>query len=186
MTAYIQSTHPTLPTTFFLPGFYTSNILGGNLRQNDPSGPWTFALPVGETSAQIPVFDPVADTGRWVKAIALQRDSLLGKKVHAAGRYYTPAEILQEFKAAFPETGRVNGGAVFFSPPAEMFKGILMQAMGLPEFVAQELLENMQVMDREGYFGGAKVDEELLNNVGERSNTLAESWKASDVGKDLK
>lgn len=184
--AYIKATHPNLPTTFFLPGFYASNILGGNLRQNDPSGPWTFALPVGETSAQIPVFDPEVDTGRFIKAIVLQRDSLLGQNVYAAGKYYTPADVLAEFKATFPEAAKVGGGPVFWGPTPEQFKGVLMQGMGLPEFAAQELLENMLVLDREGYFGGKEVSEGLLEKVGEKSNTLAETWRASEVGKNLK
>lgn len=143
-----------IPATFFMPGFFMSNLPGAMLRQLPPNNAWTLALPVPET-APYPLFDP-ADTGKWVKAIILRRDEpgMLGRQVYAATDYYTPADIVREFKETFPEAGATAG---FLSTPHEAFLEA-MKGIGLPDFAAEELLENMRLMDEGGYFGGASLE----------------------------
>lgn len=144
-----------IPSTFFMPGFFMSNLPGGMFRALPPNNAWTLALPVPE-HAPFPLFDP-ADTGKWVKAIVLRRNEpgILGRQVYAATDYYTPADIVREFKATFPEAGAT---AVFFSTPHEKFLEAL-KGSGMPDFASEEMLENLRLMDEGGYFGGASLEE---------------------------
>ncbi|KAK9319368.1 NmrA-domain-containing protein [Lipomyces orientalis] len=142
-----------IPATFFLPGFYMSNIPGVAFRPGPPNNAWTFGLPVPET-APLPLFD-TADTGKFVKAIVLRRDELLGKRIFGATAYLTGKEVVESFKNAFPEAGKT---ASYFSMPQDMYLRVL-KSKGLPDFAALELLENMLLLDQFGYYGGAKLDE---------------------------
>lgn len=141
-----------IPATFFLPGCYMSNFPGSMFRQISPADPWTLIMPVPET-ASIPVFDTV-DTGKFVKGIVLHRDSLLGERVYGATTYMTAREVVDGFKSAFPEEGSTAG---FFEMPHDNYLYAL-QGMGIPDFAAQELLENMLLFAEFGYFGGAELD----------------------------
>ncbi|CAN8101108.1 unnamed protein product [Discula destructiva] len=144
-----------IPASFFMPGFFMSNIPGGMLRPSpQANGAWTLALPI-PASTPIPLFDP-ADTGKWIKAIVLgDRAALLGKRLLAATRYATPAEIVAEFKEVFPEAGAT---ASFYELPQETFLGA-MRGMGLPDYAAVEMLENMLLMSVKGYFGGESLND---------------------------
>lgn len=133
-----------------MPGFYMTNLPGGMFR---PSPTWTLSLPIPAT-APVPVFY-AGDTGKWIKAIALHRDALLGKRVLAATAYLTPAQLVDQFKAAFPHDGAT---AQFVEASHDQFKQGL-EATGMPDFAAQEMLENMRLMDEGGYYGGAALDE---------------------------
>ncbi|KUI60472.1 NmrA-like family domain-containing protein 1 [Cytospora mali] len=169
-----------IPATFFMPGFFMSNIPGGMMRQVPPNNAWTFALPVPET-APIPMFDSEDDTGKWVKAIVQKRDQpgMLGRQVYAASAYMTPKDIVEAFKRTFPEAGKTAG---FFSVPHEQFLKML-TGTGMPQFAAEELLENMRLMDEGGYFGGKELTHDILDD---KPTTWEEYMKKSPVFKDLK
>ncbi|KAG8163199.1 hypothetical protein KVR01_006496 [Diaporthe batatas] len=79
--------------------------------------------------APFPVFDAGEDTGKWVKAIVLQREKLLGKRVYAATAYLTPLEMIAGFKKVFPQAG---ASASFLSTSHEQFVGAL-TGSGMPE-----------------------------------------------------
>lgn len=170
-----------LPATFFMPGFFMSNLPGGMLRQLPPNNNWTLALPVPE-AAPFPMFDP-EDTGKWVKAIVLRRDEpgMLGKQVYAATYYYTPTDILKAFQAAFPEAGKT---ASFFSTPHDKFLEAV-KGTGMPDFAAQEMLENMRLMDEGGYFGGASLDESQAI-LEDKLTTWEDHMKKAKAFADLK
>lgn len=142
-----------IPAAFFMPGFYMTNLPGQMLRATPPDNVWTLALPMPE-NAPIPMFD-IADTGKVVKSIVLNREKVLGKRVLGAFKYMTPKEIVEEFKAVYPEAGK---NAIFFSTPHGAYIDAL-KGMGMPEFAALELLENMRLMDEGGYYGGESLDE---------------------------
>ncbi len=58
-----------IPATFFMPGFYMTNIPGQILRPGAAAGqPWTFNLPIPEHTSQMPLFYP-PDAGKWIKAM---------------------------------------------------------------------------------------------------------------------
>ncbi|EFR01094.1 hscarg protein [Nannizzia gypsea CBS 118893] len=143
-----------VPATFFLPGFYMSNISAGAL--NNASGIYNLSNPV-PNDTPIPLFDSSRDTGKFVKAILLNREKVLGKQVYGATDYYTPDRIIAEFQAVKSQDGQ--GGAAIRIPD-EDFKGIL--AIGnMSEKAREEMLQNMQLLYMFGYYGGASLKESL-------------------------
>ena len=147
---YIRSLE--IPASFFLPGFFMSNIPGMSLRQM-PNGKWGLALPMPDDSP-IPLLDAEADTGKFVKAMFLNEQKVLGKRVYGATKYYTPTEIVQEFKELYPSAGKDAG---FSQLPHQAFKGIV-ASTGAPEVIQEEMLQNMRVMPEFGYYGGDSLD----------------------------
>lgn len=138
-----------------MPGIYLSNILG-MFKPSPPDNAWTFGLPVAPTSP-IPTFD-ARDTGKYVKAIILHRDELLGKRLLGADAYVPAQEVVDTFKRLFPsEAGKT---ARFYQVPEEMFRGF-MKSQGSPDFVVDELYENMRLLEEFGYYGGEPLDESL-------------------------
>jgi len=143
-----------LPASFFLPGFYMSNVPGGMMRQLPPNNDWTLGLPI-PISAPIPLLNTADDTGKFVKGILLNREKTLGMRVYGATAYYSVAEIVKEFQEVFPEAGK---SAKAIELPHEVFKGALAKS-GMPAEGQEELLQNMRLMSEFGYYGGAKLDE---------------------------
>jgi hypothetical protein len=149
---YVRSTG--LPSSFFLPGFYMSNIPGGAFRQAPPNNDWTFALPVPGLSP-VPLLDTAGDTGKFVKGILLNREKTLGKRILGATAYYTPDQIVKQFQDKYSEAGKT---AKFAQLPHSVYKGIL-EKVGMPEPIAEELLQNMRLLNEFGYYGGESLDE---------------------------
>ena len=145
-----------IPATFFMPGFFMSNLPGGMFRQLPPSNDWTIALPM-PASTPIPFFDAGNDTGKFVKGILTHRDKVLGKRVLAATDYYTPSDAIAIFKELFPKAGE---SAKFVQVSKDEYKGALAKA-GMPEKAQEELYENMAFMNDYGYYGKASLSESL-------------------------
>ncbi|RYP13624.1 hypothetical protein DL767_010634 [Monosporascus sp. MG133] len=139
-----------IPATFFLPGFYMSNIgrVGGLLQPLPPDNNWTFTLPAA-ASAQIPMFH-VGDTGKFIKAIVLNRDRVLGKRVLGATTYMTAQEVVDSFRTLFPKAGST---AYFFQLSEDMFRETL-KSQGLSDYLVTELYENLRLLEEFGYYGG--------------------------------
>jgi len=175
---YVRSTG--MPSSFFLPGYYMSNIPGGNLRQSPPNNDWTFALPV-PGSAPIPLLDTVGDTGKFVKGILLNREKTLGKRILGATDYYTGDQLVKQFQEKYPEAGK---SAKYAELPHQVYQGIL-QSAGLPEFAAEELLQNMRLLNEFGYYGGASLDESHSILV-DKLTTWDEFMGKAPAFKDLK
>jgi uncharacterized protein YbjT (DUF2867 family) len=171
-----------VPSTFFLAGWYMSNITVGSstFRQDERNGnAWTLALPASE-DAIYPLFD-VNDTGKYVKAAVLNRDKLLGKRLLGATKYLTGREVLDTFRNVFPEAGKT---ATYVNVPHEAYLGIL-KGYGFPEYVAMELLENMRLCDEFGYYGGESLDETHAL-VEDHLTTWEEHLKNAPAFKELK
>jgi hypothetical protein len=136
-----------VPSVFFLPGLYMSGFTpaGGALRQLPPDNAWTIALP-SSGAALAPMYW-TGDTGKYVKAIVLNKDQLLGKRFLGASKYYPLEGLIEAFKKVYPEAGKT---AVYKQLPPDVYQGILQQN-GLPEFAARELKENMMLFDDVGY-----------------------------------
>ncbi|KAK4662364.1 uncharacterized protein QC763_700320 [Podospora pseudopauciseta] len=145
-----------LPATFFLAGAYMSNLPGGMFRR-DPQADntWILSLPVSDQAVQ-PLFDAAADTGKFIKAAVLNRDKVLGKRLLGATSYLTNAQIVEGFKKVFPEAGKT---ASYKQIPDKAFYEVLTKYQGAPDFVAQEMLENMHLFEQFGYYGGESLDE---------------------------
>lgn len=175
---YIRSTG--IPASFFMPGFYMSNLEKMFAPAPEEPHPYTMALPMPPTTP-IPWFDAADDTGKFVKAMALRRDQILGKNIHAATAYSSPQEVVDTFKNVKPVAGK---GARFVRPDESTYKGYLAKA-GMPGFVQDELYENMAFMNDYGYYGKKSLDDSLAL-LDEKPTTLAEFFQRSKAFKDLK
>ncbi|KAL9625975.1 MAG: hypothetical protein Q9164_007971 [Protoblastenia rupestris] len=164
-----------------MPGFYMSNFEG--MMNPGPNGAYMLALPMPPTTP-IPLFDAEDDTGKFVKAMAMKRDKVLGKNILAATDYYTAEEVAETFKKVKPEAG-----GAFMTIDKDTYKGFMAKA-GMPDFAQQEMYENMAFMHDYGYFGKKSLDESLdLTNgqlLDEKPTTLADFIGKSRKWKDLK
>jgi hypothetical protein len=152
-----------------------SNIPGKMMRQVPPNNDWTLALPI-PTSSPVPLLATAEDTGKFVKGILLNREKTLGKRIYGATDYYSVAEIVKEFQEVYPEAGKT---AKAVELPHEVFKSALAKS-GMPAEGAEELLQNMRLMNEYGYYGGAKLDEShsvsiFLHNLVDGSLTICRS-----------
>ncbi|KAF5025446.1 hypothetical protein F66182_2469 [Fusarium sp. NRRL 66182] len=136
-----------VPATFVLPGYFASNLLT-QIRKNE-DGSYAWALPVSGDKGQVPIFDVNADTGKFVKAAIKHFPDTLNKRIYAATDYYTPNQIISEFNQV---TGK---SATFSQVPADIFKTFL------PAAIAEEMTENMLLLEDPGYYGGADLKESL-------------------------
>ena len=157
-----------IPASFFHAGFYMSNLPGQSLRDMG-DGNWALALPA-PADAPIPCLDAEADTGKFVKAMFLNTDKVLGKRIYGATAYYTPTELLDQFKEVFPNTGKK---AAFSQLPGDVFKSI-MAGTGAPEPIQEALLQNFRLLKEFGYFGGDSLDYSL--SVGRFVSTFIENY----------
>ncbi|MCJ1277498.1 hypothetical protein MMC21_005311 [Puttea exsequens] len=160
-----------VPATFFMPGFFMSNIPGGMMRPAPPDNDWTLALPM-PSDTPIPLFDSGDDTGKFVKGILQHRSEVLGKQIYGATAYYTPDQIVSIFKGVKPEAGK---SAKFSQLSEEVYKGMLAGA-GMPKKAQDELYENMAFMHDYGYYGKAELDESH-SILDEKATTLAEFFQ---------
>ena len=146
-----------IPASFFMPGWYMQNLKNGYLHPNPASAEHEFVFQSpNPPQTPIPLFDAAEDTGKFVKAILLNRETTLGKRIYAATDYYTCEQIVREFSEAKPEAGR---GAKYEEVPPEAYKKFLMEVAGLKEVGAAELTENQQFLTEFGYYGGAGLSE---------------------------
>lgn len=143
-----------LSVTLYLPGFYASNLPGQAIIKTE-GGKYIFALPC-DPDAQIPLTDIEADTGKYVKAIFLNREKTLGKDIYGSGKYYTPKEVISTFEKVFPTDGQ---GIQYVQIPQADYVAKL-QSYGMSQRIAEELMENMLLLNKEyGYYAGAALAE---------------------------
>jgi hypothetical protein len=162
-----------------MPGFYMYNLTGGMFRPQ-ADGTYAFCLPI-PSSTPVPLFASELDTGKYVKGILLNREKVLGKRIYAATKYYTCDEIVGLFKSMFPEAGKT---AKYIELSHEAFKGGIVQ-MGLGERAAEDLLQNMRLMNEFGYYGGDSLDESK-EVLGEPMTTWEEYMKQAKAWAELK
>lgn len=146
-----------IPATFFLAGFYMTNITNeGMLKPAPEDGAWTFGAPMAAT-ALMPTFDP-RDTGKYVKAIVRHRDALLGKRFLGADAYVSAEEMLATFRRLFPEAAGKT--ARFVQVPEDEFRAG-MKTRGSPDYVVDEIYETVRLLEEFGYYGGEPLGESL-------------------------
>jgi putative NADH-flavin reductase len=154
---YIESIKGDMVATYFMPGFYMSNIKGSIKPGQDGVPTWT--QPFHPTETQVPLFDTATDTGTFVAGILSQHPrSVNGLYVPAVSQWLTPNEIVQTVT-------KVSGTEVKFqSLPEKVWQSFLPMA----ENIAQELAENMVLIRDYSYYGKgaekeqAKADEKVL------------------------
>ncbi|SPJ76110.1 related to nitrogen metabolic regulation protein nmr [Fusarium torulosum] len=136
-----------VPATFVLPGFFASNLFT-SIRKNE-DGSFAWALPASGDKTKVPIFDVTTDMGKFVKAAIKNFPGTLNKRVFAATDYYSPNRIVSEFSEVMGKP------ATFNQVPADVFKTFL------PAPIAEELTENMILLEDPGYYGDADLKESL-------------------------
>lgn len=129
---------PLLPMLIFSPN--RSNLVG-NFHPIGEGGALVYTAPYS-SKTPIPLFEPNADTGLFVKGILTHKEQALGKQVYACTDYYTPEQILADFAKVKPKTG---AKATFRQISSQQFTEAL-ASNGMPEKIQRELLENMLFM----------------------------------------
>lgn len=122
-----------IPYTFFIPGFYSSN-LKSMIQRDEASGSYSLTFPVPAT-APFPFFDAAEDSGKFVSSILAKREQTIGTTVLGATGWYSPNQVVDIFK-------KVTGKELKYqSVSGEDFKKAF-----VPEFLAQEMLENFYLI----------------------------------------
>ncbi|ORY30795.1 hscarg protein [Naematelia encephala] len=170
-----------LPATFWLPGYYMSNLPGQGLRKDESTGKYVLSTP-NKPESKFPLIDIVNDTGKFIKAILLDREGTLGKHILGASGYYSPQQIIDGFAKVFPKDGE---GIKFVTVPDDAYKNALL-SNGMPDRVAEEILQNMHLLnDDYGYYSKEPL-EESIKIVKEPLVSWEEFLKNTPAFKDLK
>ncbi|GKZ35283.1 hypothetical protein AbraIFM66950_005878 [Aspergillus brasiliensis] len=119
-----------------------------------PTTPPSYVLAFPEpTNAQtaVPIIDPTADLGKFVKGILLNPSTTLGRSLNVAGRNYTFEEMIAVAKGM--------GLDVSFQPVDKETFMVGMAAKGFPEVVCEGVSQAAQYIQEYGYFGGEGFEE---------------------------
>ena len=131
---YITSKN--IPASFFMPGFFMSNLKG--TLQPSEDGNYTLTAP-WHPDTKLPMIDIQADTGKYVAAALLRGPST--KRILGVSEWVSPNDL----SAAVKE---VTGKSVKFTEvPAEVFQGFM------PGPHARELTENFVLIRDYAYYG---------------------------------
>ena len=150
---YIEGMKGDMVATYFMPGFYMSNIKG--MTRPGQDGVPTFTQPWDGDKTHVPLFDSGRDSGTYVAGILTQDPkSVNGLHVRAVSQWVTPNELVSTLS-------KVCGTEVKFqSVPEEVYKGFL------PESVAAELTANMVLVRDYSYYGkGTEKDQAQSDRV---------------------
>lgn len=160
--------------TYFMPGFYMSNLKG--MTRSSPQvngGIPTLSLPWDAESTQVPLLDAAKDTGVYVGGILgyPEPSKLDGKSIQAVSEWSTPAKIVADMT-------EVIGREIKFNPISAEF----MMKM-VPGPAAEELTENMVLIRDFSYYGpGAEKEQaesdKVLEPLGLKTVTYKE-WVKS-------
>lgn len=105
------------------------------------------------TSTKVHLISAKHDVGKYVTSIILNRDQLVGKAILAGEREYS----VQEIADILVKTGGIDVKAEEIGD--EQYRGLL-QAFGTPEFVADDMSQNMKYIQEYGFFGGESVEQD--------------------------
>lgn len=161
-----------LPASFLFAGMYMTNFKKMELMAaaKDDSSIWKLGLVEVPPTAKIPLFDS-GDTGKFVKAMVMRWEEVAGKHVLGATDYWTPVEMLEQFREVFPNAVQ---DATFHTIPKEKFMEVMSSA-GTADFVATEMEENFRFMGQFGYFGGESL--EWSTGLVEKNGDRLTGWK---------
>ncbi|KAH7389057.1 hypothetical protein BKA64DRAFT_604648 [Cadophora sp. MPI-SDFR-AT-0126] len=155
-----------IPATFLQPGVFMEQLPLMLIPSSPNVKSYKLITPIS-TSTKIPLISVRADAGKYVKPIIANRQSMLGKVVMGGVKEYT----VQEMANVMVGTGGLD--IVAEKCTYEEYKGMLV-AFGLPEFVADDMMENMRYFEEYGFFGGGKVEDD--HSILSESLETLEQW----------
>ena len=141
-----------VPHTIIHVGMYTSFLLESLVSLSATPPSYGLILPKpANAKTTLPLIDPVIDLGKFVKAILLNPDKTLGRKINVAERYYTLEEIIAVLNG-------LGINAIYQTVDQQVFKAGL-ASKGLPEFFQEGLTQVVQFVEEYGFFGGEGIEE---------------------------
>lgn len=166
----VKSKNSGMKVTYFQPGFYLTNMKRFIVKNEQTGNVPTLSVPWDYEKTWVSMFDPGADTGKFVAGILATQlqgnEDLDGKEIHAVSEWLTPKQILETIK-------EVSGTEVKYNQvPDEVYEGFL------PKPVAADLGQMMAFIREVGYFGkGAEKKQEESNRVLQGLGLKTETWK---------
>lgn len=164
ITEYIESIKSDkMTTTYFMPGFYATNIKSYILA--GPDGVPTLSLPWDPEKTMVPAFSPADDTGKFVTGI-LSQDlaSVNGMYVQAVSEWITPAKMVEAVSAAAGKEVKFN------QLSDEMYLKML------PPSLALELGETMFLIRDYSYYGLGEEKNQAASNAILPDGVKPTSW----------
>lgn len=164
-------------------GMWVSHVMAGYFMQNlkstvnkDPqTGASIMTVPWNATSSQIPLFDVVADTGKFVVGALVLGSAADGAYIQAVSEWATPSEVASTIS-------EVTGTKVTF---VEVPKDVWEEYLPLPPHAKTELGENMILIKDYNYFGKdapakqSEFDKFIHAVEGQKVTSLVEFVKAN-------
>ncbi|KAJ5563978.1 hypothetical protein N7513_000220 [Penicillium frequentans] len=144
---YIRQTG--LPASFVMPGIFTTELF--NLIHKQGDGSCILATPT-TTQSPAPFIDIVADMGNFVRAALLNKPKSGANTIYASSDYYKWDDIPSHFEAA---TGKK---LIVVTVSGVVFKSFL---HGLSPEMAEEVYENLMLLEDPGYYAGADLTPSL-------------------------
>ncbi|KAE8147582.1 hypothetical protein BDV25DRAFT_168978 [Aspergillus avenaceus] len=126
----------------------------------------------------LPLIDPAADVGKFVKAILLHPSQSLNQRFNIAQNFYTIQEIIDTLNNA-----GVNAQFRIF--PKESFKAAL-ATKGAPAFLQEAIAQILQFVAQYGYFGGEDIHHLEEQTITEPLTSLKESFSTDPTLAKLK
>ena len=140
-----------VPATHVIPGGFF-NYLSYFLKPTSPDAKsYKFCAPFPITT-KLPIFCVNEDTGKYVKAILLNREKVLGKQVYIAENHYSLIDIVKALK-------EVGGLDVVAEEIDDATYRKNLAAAGAPDFFIEDMSDNMKFMQTYGYFSEKQAEE---------------------------
>lgn len=125
-------------TSYFQPAFFLQNF--DTMLSKDEQGKWSITLPI-RPEARVPMIEVRGDSGKWIAGLFEAGKSANGRYIQAVSFWTDMATFVRELGAKFGTEVAYN------HVPADAFRKVL------PEAIADELTENMKLMDQYSYYG---------------------------------
>ncbi|ETS64068.1 hypothetical protein PaG_01300 [Moesziomyces aphidis] len=156
-----------LNASYFHAAFFLQNF-DTMLRKGD-DGNFSITLPI-DPAARVPLIDIQADAGKWVAGLFEAGAAANGKTVQGIS-FWTD---MQTFAADLAKA--IGSKVAYNNVPADVFKSFL------PEAIADELTENMKLVDQYSYYSkGAETNQPQSDALLLKGAQLAtvQSWAKS-------
>lgn len=139
-----------IPATFVHLSVFMSYLLFFLKPTNPGSKSYKFSVPF-PTNIKLPMISVNEDTGKYAKAILLNREKVLGKQVLVGEKDYSPDDIVRIMRDV--------GGLDVVSEEithGEYRKSLAMR--GVPDFFIDDMSDNMRYIQTYGFFNGKSLD----------------------------
>ncbi|KAI9730911.1 MAG: hypothetical protein M1818_007985 [Claussenomyces sp. TS43310] len=172
---YIRSL--SIPCTIVLLGIYMSFITSWFVptpsvtASASSASSYTVTLPVDPAGTKIPFIDAPSDMGNFVLPALISPSKYIGQTICAAEKFYT----LDQLASEFAEVRGLSQDQVAVTQIDESSFKALLKERGMPEFLREDLYENMRCFEEFGYFNGVEGLEQNQPILGE--GVRLTTWK---------